>query len=227
MNTAITLLLTSPDRALVDELTRHRPSWRILELDGQTPVSPPIRPVWAFIDWLLPELSGLELCRRLKESEATRDAHVTMILDGSDREDRRRALQAGADDYLVRPLTVELVLDRIEASKNGQSIPLPRSRLQHGNLMLDLTAHQARFNSSIVPLRPNEFRLLAHFLENPDQVFSRLALIERLGKHAHGIDERTVDVWIGRLRRALRAHGAPDPLRTVRSLGYVMDSMNG
>ena len=75
-----------------------------------------------------------------------------------------------------------------------------------------------------VPLRPNEFRLLAHFMEHPDQVFSRTALIEQLGKDGEAIDERTVDVWVGRLGRALTAQGAPDPLRTVRALGYVMDS---
>ena len=82
-----------------------------------------------------------------------------------------------------------------------------------------------RFRGNPLPLRPNEFRLLAHFCEHPDQVFSRTALIERIGKDSEAIDERTVDVWIGRLRRSLTGHGVPDPLRTVRSLGYVLDSL--
>lgn len=97
--------------------------------------------------------------------------------------------------------------------------------LRHGDLTIDLAAFAVRFRGRLVPLRPNEFRLLAHFAANPDRVFSRAAVIESLGKDSGVIDERTVDVWAGRLRRALRAAGAPDPLRTVRSQGYVLDSV--
>lgn len=96
--------------------------------------------------------------------------------------------------------------------------------LSHGDLTVDPRAFAARFRGKLVPLRPNEFRLLAHFLANPDRVFARSELIESLGKDSDLLDERTVDVWAGRLRRALRAHGVPDPLRTVRAQGYVLDS---
>lgn len=96
---------------------------------------------------------------------------------------------------------------------------------RHGELTVDPVAFAARYRGTILPLRPNEFRLLLHFVSHPDQVFSRASIIERLGKDSGLIDERTVDVWTGRLRRALRAAGVPDPLRTVRALGYVLDSL--
>ena len=99
-------------------------------------------------------------------------------------------------------------------------------RLSHGAMTLDLSAHQMRYNNRVVPLRPNEFRLLAHFIEHPDRLFTRSQLITMLGKDCEAIDERTVDVWIGRLRRSLKAYGVPDQLRTVRSMGYVLDSVH-
>jgi two-component system phosphate regulon response regulator PhoB len=220
------LLLTAPPKALLAELSRQRPDWHIITLGELAPSEPLAGPAWGFIDWLLPEISGLEICRRLRGSAATKTAHLTMVLDTTDRDARQRALAAGADDYLPGPLTADLLLERVECLSGNRPVPATRLRLHHGDLSLDLAAHQARYGGTLMMLRPNEFRLLAHFLENPDQVFSRGALIDKLGKHALGIDERTVDVWIGRLRRSLRAQGAPDPLRTVRSLGYVLDSLD-
>lgn len=189
-----------------------------LQVSGARP------PRWAFIDWLLPDMSGLELCRRLREAEPTRRAHLTLVLDDADADLRRRALAAGADDYMSGPLTAEAILARIGTP--GHPAPAGRTRrLKHGDLTIDLAAFQVRFHERPLPLRPNEFRVLAHFVENPDQVFSRASLIRHLGKDDATVDERTVDVWIGRLRRSLRAQGVPDPLRTVRSLGYVLDSL--
>jgi len=97
--------------------------------------------------------------------------------------------------------------------------------LRHGELTIDPVAFAARYRGKVIPLRPNDFRLLAHFVANPDRVFDRQSLIECLGKDSGVMDERTVDVWTGRLRRALRAHSVPDPIRTVRSYGYVLDSI--
>lgn len=224
MDQQTTLLITAPPAGLLADISRRRPGWRVIALGDAPPDEPIDGRVCGFIDWLCPSLSGLELCRRLREAEPTRRAHLTMVLEEADREARRRALQAGADDYLVGPLDATRLLERVDALSHDDAPP--RQHLSHGPVTVNLDAHQVRIDGTVVPLRPNEFRLLAHFLENPDQVFSRQSLIERLGKHAQGIDERTVDVWIGRLRRALVAHGAPDPLRTVRSLGYVLDSID-
>lgn len=217
------ILLTQPSSAIAAQLGSVRPAWRIAPLNEAVLQTGLATRTWAFIDWLCPTISGLELCRRLRDNDATRLAHITMVLEDGSGETRRRALEAGADDYVIGPLTERELIDRVEAIAKTDA-PASRPRLTHGEIALDRSAHQVRFRGGVVPVRPNEFRLLAHFMEHPDQVFSRAALIDSLGKHGAGIDERTVDVWIGRLRRALIAHGAPDPLRTVRSFGYVLDS---
>jgi len=143
-------------------------------------------PVWAFIDWVMEDLAGLEMCRRLRADPRTADAHVTMVLEHDDEEaiedNRRRALNAGADDYF-----------------------------------------QARWDGTVIEARPNEFRLLRYFAQNAGQVMSRETIIAGLGKTEPVLDERTVDVWVGRLRRAIKAAGGGNPLRTVRSVGYVLD----
>jgi two-component system phosphate regulon response regulator PhoB len=177
---------------------------------------------WAFVDWLLPELSGLELCRRLRCDAQTEAAHITMVLEEDDADAKRRALRAGADDYIIGPIDRAAVLDRV-LSVQLQERDGPVRSLRLGDLSLDLAALQARWKDKAVGLMPNEFRLLRYLMEQPGQVFSRGQLIAALGKHDQPIDERTVDAWVSRLRRALREAGAGYPLRTVRSLGYVLD----
>ena len=181
-------------------------------------------PICAFIDWVLTDMSGLEMCRRLRADPRTSSAHITMILEGCDAEDKRRALAAGADDYIVGPVDRTTVLDRVLALGTGRSGTAALKTFTLGELEIDMDALQARWADKPISLRPNEFRLLRYFAENADRVLSRDDLIEGLGKQEPPIDERTVDVWIGRLRRALRAAGAGEPIRTVRSLGYVYDS---
>lgn len=179
--------------------------------------------LWAFVDWVLPDIAGLEICRRLRCDPQTAQAHVTMVLEEEDQDARRRALRAGADDYIVGPATRTALLDRVLSVRlpDFEAGSLPTLCL--GELTLDLAAFQARWRARPVPLMPNEFRLLRYLMEHPGRVFTRSQLITALGKQGPSLDERTVDVWIGRLRRALRAAGASDPLRTVRSLGYVLD----
>ncbi|MBX7541213.1 response regulator transcription factor [Qipengyuania sp. GH29] len=181
-------------------------------------------PVCAFIDWVLDDLSGLEMCRRLRADPRTSDAHITMVLESCDAEDKRRALAAGADDYMVGPVDRTTALDRVLALGTGRMAQATNRPFTLGNLEIDLPALQARWEGKPIPLRPNEFRLLRFFAENADRVLTRTELIDGLGKQEPPIDERTVDVWIGRLRRALRDVGAGEPIRTVRSLGYVYDS---
>jgi two-component system phosphate regulon response regulator PhoB len=180
-------------------------------------------PMWAFVDWVMPELAGLELCRRLRADPRTIDAHVTMVLEEDNPEDRRRALRAGADDYVVGPLTRTAVLDRVLALQSRTSERQATRRYELGALTIDMGSLQARWNETPIVLRPNEFRLLRFLAENPNRVLTREQILAGLGKREPAIDERTVDVWIGRLRRAIKAAGGGNPLRTVRSLGYVFD----
>ena len=180
--------------------------------------------LWVFVDWVLPQMSGLELCRRLRADPITAQAHVTMVLEEDNLEDRKRALRMGADDYMVGPLTRTALLDRVLganlADQEGAGIKL----VSQGELTVDVAAFQARWQGKPIQLMPNELRLLRYFIEHPGRVFTRGQLISALGKQEPPVDERTVDVWIGRLRRALKAAGAGNPLRTVRSLGYVFDA---
>jgi len=181
-------------------------------------------PMWAFVDWVLPELAGLEMCRRLRADPRTSEAHVTMVLEEDDADDRRRALRAGADDYVIGPLTRTAVLDRVLALQSRTAERQAPRRFEFGALTIDMSALQARWAGAPIVLRPNEFRLLRFLAENPNRVLTREDLILGLGKREPPIDERTVDVWVGRLRRAVKTAGGGNPLRTVRSLGYVFDA---
>lgn len=223
------------DRATVILATRDTDTPRILEdlipgvnvvQNGSDPLSDRVSGrLLCFVDWLLPSISGLEICRRLRESPKTARSHITMVLDEDDADTRRRALRAGADNYVHGPLTAQIVAAQLRESHAVHQANFAPQRLSHGSLVLDLIAHQMRYRNRIVPLRPNEFRLLTYFVEHPDRLFTRSQLITMLGKDCEEIDERTVDVWVGRLRRSLRAYGVPDQLRTVRSMGYVLDSV--
>lgn len=223
MRQADTLYFTSATPILLRELRTLMPRAAVAIIGDAIPATSVSGPLWCFVDWLLPDISGLELCRQLREHHATRDGHITMVLDGDDAEARRRAVRAGADDYLIGPIDAAKLASRIQ---HPSSIHLPPSqKLAHGALEIDPAAFLARYRGKRIGLAPNEFRLLAHFLENPDRVFTRNSLIGMVGKDNGRIDDRTVDVWVGRLRRALKDQGVPDPLRTVRSVGYVFDGV--
>lgn len=179
--------------------------------------------LWAFVDLVLPDISGLEICRRLRCDPLTSHAHITMVLDSTESDMRRRVLAAGADDYMVAPLSRTAILDRVLSLRPSEVDTSALRTIALGDLSVDTAAFQARFRGKIMPVTPNELRLLRYLVEHPGRVFTRSQLIAALGKQGTDVDERTVDVWIGRLRRAMRQAGAGDMLRTVRSLGYVLD----
>lgn len=180
-------------------------------------------PVWVFIDWVLDDLAGLELCRRLRADPITAGAHITMVLEGNDITSRKRALDAGADDYMRGPIDRRAVLDRIFALKPSASYKHASDNLEFGALTINLPAYRAYWQEEAIQVSANEFRLLRFLAENANRTLSRQEIVKGLGKEEERIDERTVDVWIGRLRKALRAAGGGHPLRTVRRLGYVLD----
>lgn len=181
-------------------------------------------PAWAFVDWLMQECSGLEMCRRLRANPRTSEMHITILLEHDDLEDRRRALKAGADDYLVGEPTRSELLDRVLAAQSIGTSARPNQIIDFGLLKLDIAAQQARWDGEPIPLRPNELRLLRFMMENPDRVLSREDLISALGKEGDPDYLRTVDVWVKRLRSGFRKAGAPEMLRTVHGRGYVLDT---
>jgi len=219
----VTILTTSPDAGAFGdfELNETIFEFRRLTADGPTILIDGI--AWAFVDWVMEDLSGLEMCRRLRADTRTRDAHITMVLEVDDPEARRRALKAGADDYMVGPVGRQAILDRILALHPNALRRGVGQVIEAGELRIDLAAEQVRWGKTPVRLRPNEFRLLHFLAENPNRVLSRRELIDALGKSGDPEYLRTVDVWIKRLRHGLRQAGAGQLLRTVHNKGYVLD----
>ena len=219
----VNIFLTDSTAERMDDFIHAGRRYTFAQIGANGPQRLVEGPVWAFVDWVLDDLAGLEMCRRLRADPRTSEAHITMVLEEDDPEDRRRALKAGADDYMLGPVDRTAVLDRVMAVGPAPQQRSVGQRFEVGSLAIDLAALQARWSGKPLVLPPNEFRLLLFFAENPNRVLTREQLIAGLGKQAPAIDARTVDVWIGRLRRALKNAGAGNPLRTVRSLGYVLD----
>lgn len=179
--------------------------------------------VWAFVDWVMDDLSGLEMCRRLRADARLGSAHVTIVLEADDADDRRRALKAGADDYAIGPLDRQAMLDRVLALHASGTRPPVRQLVDAGDLQINVAGEQARWRGALVPLRPNEFRVLRFMVENANRILTRQELVNALGKAGDPEYLRTVDVWIKRLRFGLREAGAGQMLRTVHGKGYVLD----
>lgn len=220
----VNIFLTDAAVATMEDFEHDGRRFAFARLDADGPRHLVEGPAWIFVDWVTESMAGLELCRRLRADPRTAAAHITMVLEADDPDDRRRTLRAGADDYAVGPLDRRAILDRVLAVDPGMRGRFAPGRVELGALSIDLSALQARWNGTPLVLPPNEFRLLRLMAENANRVLSRAEVIAGLGKHGHPLDARTVDVWIGRLRRALRAAGAGNPLRTVRSIGYVFDA---
>lgn len=209
-----------------------RPGWTVTSFDAgdwQPNDAAPQDRMFALVGWLLPAMSGLEMCRRLRDRAETAEAHITMVLDADDEAARRRAMSAGADDYTLAPLDADAVIARIEDLARARPAVMPMRRsshtLVHGGLEVDPAAFMVRHANRAVRLRRNEFDILMHFMRRPNQVLSRAALVDEIGKGGM-IGERTVDRRIARLRKTLCDHAIEDPIRTVYGVGYVFDTMD-
>lgn len=219
----VSIFTTNPAAARFDDFVHGDTVFAFDLLPAEGPRRLVEGPAWAFVDWVMSDLSGLEMCRRLRADPRMRDAHVTMVLERDDSDDRRRALKAGADDYAVGPLDRQVMLDRVLALYANDR---PRSALQLlelGELQINVAGEQARWKGKLIPLRPNEFRVLRFMAENPNRVLARQELVDALGKAGDPDYLRTVDVWIKRLRFGLRNAGGSHLLRTVHGKGYVLD----
>jgi len=185
------------------------------------------RPDAVLLDWMLPHVSGLEICRQIRRAPSTRSLPVIMLTARGEESDRIRGLDSGADDYVVKPFSPNELIARVRAVIRRTQKEPEDGLLRYANLEMDLVAHRAYRAGKAVHLGPTEFRLLRHFLQNPRRVFSREQLLDRVWGHDAELELRTVDVHIRRLRRALNADGGSDLLRTVRSVGYALDSAEG
>lgn len=174
------------------------------------------------LDWMMPHVSGLEVCRRLKLRPETRNIPVIMLSARSEEVDKVRGLETGADDYVIKPYSVVELMARLKAHLRRVRPSTIGVVLEWGDIRLDPETHRVTRGEAQLKLGPTEFRLLATFLEKPGRVFSRDQLLDRVWGRDIYVDTRTVDVHIGRLRKALMAQGGDDPLRTVRGAGYAL-----
>ena len=175
------------------------------------------------LDWMLPKVSGVEVCRRLRARPETRGVPVLMLTARSQEADKVRGLDTGADDYLVKPFALAELLARIRALLRRAQPAATEERLEYAGIVLDRAVHRVTREGRPVRLGPTEFRLLEFFLQRPRRVFSRERLLDAVWGMDSDVDVRTVDVHIGRLRKALNESAEPDVIRTVRSAGYALD----
>jgi two-component system phosphate regulon response regulator PhoB len=181
------------------------------------------QPDLVVLDWMLPTVSGIEVCRRLRQRSQTRNLPIVMLTARGEESDRIRGLDTGADDYVVKPFSMTELTARIRAVLRRIRPGLAEDRVRQGDITIDRVAHRVRRAGMEVHLGPTEFRLLDHFMRHPGRVFSREQLLDAVWGSDVYVETRTVDVHIGRLRRALGAVAGEDPIRTVRSAGYSLN----
>ncbi len=180
-------------------------------------------PDLVLLDWMMPKVSGIEVCRRLRSRAETRNVPIIMLTARGEEADRVRGLDTGADDYITKPFSMTELLARIRAVMRRVRPALAEDVVQFGDVSIDRAAHRVRRGDKDIHLGPTEYRLLDHFLQHPGRVFSREQLLDAVWGSGVYVDARTVDVHIGRLRKALNEPGQLDPIRTVRSAGYALD----
>jgi two-component system phosphate regulon response regulator PhoB len=174
------------------------------------------------LDWMLPGVSGIEVCRQIKSRSETRAIPVIMLSARTEEVDRVRGLETGADDYVIKPYSVIELMARVRAQLRRTRAAAVGAQLTFDDIVLDGETHKVTRASQDVKLGPTEFRLLSTFMEKPGRVWSREQLLDRVWGRDIYVDTRTVDVHVGRLRKALTLQGGADPLRTVRGAGYAL-----
>jgi two-component system, OmpR family, phosphate regulon response regulator PhoB len=223
-----TVLVVEDESALVTLLRYNleRAGYRVLiATDGEEAmlVAAEETPDLVLLDWMLPQLSGIEVCRRLRGRQETRNVPIVMLTARTEEADRIRGLDTGADDYLTKPFSMTELLARLRAVMRRIRPSLAEDVVSVGDIEMDRAAHRVRRGGKEVHLGPTEYKLLEHLMAHPGRVFSREQLLDAVWGSDVYVEARTVDVHVGRLRKALAAAGDGDPLRTVRSAGYALE----
>jgi two-component system phosphate regulon response regulator PhoB len=222
------ILVVEDDEAIV-ELLRYNLEAADYEvavcMDGDTAlvaVSERI-PDLILLDWMLPGVSGLEVCRQVRRASGTRTVPVILLTARGEESDRVRGLESGADDYILKPFSPAELLARVRAVMRRARPAVDSETLVFADIVMNLATHRVQRAGTNVSLGPTEFRLLRHFMEHPGRVYSREQLLDAVWGHDVYVETRTVDVHIRRLRKALNADDRRDVIRTVRSAGYSLD----
>ncbi|MGQ0675551.1 MAG: phosphate regulon transcriptional regulator PhoB, partial [Rhodospirillales bacterium] len=213
-------VLVVEDEAALTAMLRYnfeREGFRVVEAnDGEEAIVAVAenKPDLILLDWMLPHLSGIDLCRQLRRGPGTRDIPIIIVTARGEEADKIRGLNTGADDYVTKPFSPQELIARVRAVLRRVRPALGNATLSHGGVSMDLAAHRVRRNDRDVHLGPTEFRLLRHFLEHPGRVFSREQLLDAVWGSDVYVEARTVDVHVGRLRKALnRDETQVDPIR--------------
>ncbi|MCR9177931.1 MAG: phosphate regulon transcriptional regulator PhoB [Alphaproteobacteria bacterium] len=224
------LILIVEDEAPIVTLLRYnleREGFRVIEAaDGDEALlqAEERKPDLILLDWMLPMLSGIEVCRRLRRAGENKAVPIIMLTARGEEGDRVRGLNSGADDYITKPFSPSELIARVRAVLRRAHPSSDAEALYYGDLTMDLAAHRVKRGERDIHLGPTEFRLLRHFLEHPGRVFSREQLLDTVWGPDVYVEPRTVDVHIRRLRKALNEGGGDDLIRTVRSAGYALDA---
>jgi two-component system phosphate regulon response regulator PhoB len=222
-------VLVAEDESALVTLLRYnleREGYRVLEArDGEEAllVSSEEKPDVVLLDWMLPQLSGIEVCRRLRNRQETRNVPIIMLTARGEETDRVRGLDTGADDYITKPFSMTELLARLRAVMRRIRPGLAEDTVRIGDLEMDRAAYRVRRGGRDIHLGPTEFKLLDHLIQHSGRVFSREQLLDAVWGSDVYVEARTVDVHVGRLRKALNIPGVRDPIRTVRSAGYALD----
>lgn len=182
-----------------------------------------LTPDLILLDWMLPEYSGIEICRKLRDRDATKSVPIIMLTARSEEDDRILGLNSGADDYVVKPFSPKELIARVQATLRRSQPGFAEDKLVYADLTMDLDAHKVFRSEMPIHLGPTEYRLLQVFMQRPTRVFSREQLLDRVWGRDIYVEERTVDVHIRRLRKALNENDRPDIIRTIRGGGYSLD----
>ena len=225
----VATILIVEDETDLSELMRYNleaEGFRIVSAESGDEAVERIRdgvPDLILLDWMLPGLSGIELCRRWRSREETARTPIIMITARGEEEERVRGLATGADDYVVKPFSMPELVARIQALLRRSSPQLVTNILKAGDLELDRQSHRVRRAGRDLHLGPTEYRLLEYLMRHPGRVYSREQLLDGVWGNDVYVDERTVDVHVGRLRKAINRGREQDPIRTVRGAGYAFD----
>mgnify|MGYP003300245952 FL=1 len=174
------------------------------------------------LDWMLPKVSGIEVCRQLRRSKMTREIPIVMLTARSEESDKIRGLDIGADDYITKPYSIKELLARVRAAMRRPSASVISDQLIVGNIVVDLQKHIVAIDGLQVNLGPTEYRLLVTLMQSPERVFSREQLLDHVWGISANVDTRTVDVHVGRLRKVIEVGANKNIIRTVRGFGYAL-----
>ena len=174
------------------------------------------------LDWMLPKVSGIEVCRQLRRSKMTREIPIVILTARSEESDKIRGLDIGADDYITKPYSIKELLARVRAAMRRPSASVISDQLNVGKIVVDLQKHIVAIDGVQVALGPTEYRLLVTLMQNPERVFSREQLLDQVWGISANVDTRTVDVHVGRLRKAIEVGTNENTIRTVRGFGYAL-----